>query len=185
MAYDLNIEGWMSELELQAIEQLALIPPSGGVVAEVGSWMGRSAVCWAMTARPDVTIYCFDPFARFNEFKKNTSQFPNIIPVQGLVPGQVTYTDPRPIDCFFIDASHENPDEWDIIKHFLPFVKTDGIIAGHDYTVYRKNIPPVFPAVNLNVHRLEEMFNQKARVIDRLWYFRKPKRWDFDIDRYE
>jgi predicted O-methyltransferase YrrM len=185
MAYDLNIEGWMSENELQVIEQLALIPQNNGVVAEVGSWMGRSAVCWAMTAHPSTTIYCFDPFNRLDKFVENTSQFKNIIPVKGLVPSQAVYTDPRPIDVFFVDSDHKNPNEWEVIKHFLPFVRTDGIIAGHDYTVYRKNTPPTFPDVNLNVHRLEEMFNQKARIIDKLWYFRKPKRWDFDIDRYE
>ena len=154
MAYDLNIEGWMTEAELQVIEQLALIPQNNGVVAEVGSWMGRSAVCWAMTAHPSTTIYCFDPFNRLDKFVENTSQFKNIIPVKGLVPSQAVYTDPRPIDVFFVDSDHKNPNEWEVIKHFLPFVRTDGIIAGHDYTVYRKNTPVSYTHLTLPTKRI-------------------------------
>lgn len=187
MPYKLDIKGWMFEEELKVIEQLATPVTKSGVIVEVGSFCGRSAIAWSMSADPTVTIYCFDHFYEhlldpegkpcnsWEEFQKNTQEFKNIVPIRGSVPQDVKYTDTRPIDIFFIDASHHNPNDWDIIQHFLPFVKSGGIVAGHDYTIYINNHNPVaFPDVNLNVHRLEELFNQKAKVTTTIWYLVKP-----------
>ena len=110
----------------------------------------------------------------WQEFQTNTADFKNVTPVRGTVPDQIGYTDPRPIDIFFIDATHNNPGDWDIIQHFLPFVKSGGIVAGHDYSPYINIHGVSFPDVNLNVHRLEEIFNQKAKVTTTLWYLVKP-----------
>jgi predicted O-methyltransferase YrrM len=184
MSYNLEVEGWMNEEELQIIERMAGYVPADGVIVEVGSWLGRSAVAWATSADPSVTVYCFDPFRRWDEFVKNTEQFPNIIPVKGLVPSESTYEDPRKIDMFFIDASHSNPNDWDIILHFLPFIKPGGYILGHDYTPYYRTNGPDYPDVNLNVHRLEEIFDLKVKVNNRLWWFKKPLNWTYDPARY-
>ena len=186
MPYKLNIKGWMHEEELQVIEQLAKTAGPVGVIVEVGSFCGKSSIAWAMSADPSVTIYCFDPFYEqigdnegnncntWEEFQKNTSEFKNIISIRGLTPQQSAYTDPRPIDIFFIDASHYNPSDWDIIEHFIPFIKPGGIIAGHDYSLYLTEPTIAFPDVNNNVHKLEEMFNQKAKVTKTFWYLIKP-----------
>ena len=187
MPYKTDIKGWMHEEELQVIEQLAKTAQPIGVIAEVGSFCGKSTVAWAMNADPSVTIYCFDPFYEaiedhegnvcntWEEFQKNTAEFKNVIPIRGLTPQHAGYTDPRLIDVFFVDASHHNPSDWAIIEHFLPFVKPGGIIAGHDYNSYFCECPVAFPDVNLNVHRLEEMFNQKAKVTTTFWYLIKPE----------
>jgi hypothetical protein len=129
-------------------------------------------------------VYCFDPFDRWDEFVKNTEQFSNIIPVKGLVPSESVYDDPRKIDMVFIDASHSNPSDWEIISYFLPLVKPGGYIVGHDYTHYRHSQGVQYPDVNLNLHRLEEMFDQKARINNILWWFKKPLEGDFDTSRY-
>lgn len=187
MPYKLDIKGWMYEEELKTIEELAKTVKPVGVIAEVGSFCGKSAIAWSLSADPSVTIYCFDPFYEhihdpdgnlcnsWEEFQTNTAEFKNIIPIRGLTPDHAKYTDPRPIDIFFIDASHHNPSDWAIIEHFLPFVKPGGIIAGHDYSLYLTGYPTAFPDVNLNVHRLEEMFNQKAKVTTTFWYLIKPE----------
>jgi predicted O-methyltransferase YrrM len=184
MSYNLEIEGWMHEVELQAIEQLATRVPANGVIVEVGSWCGRSAVAWATSADPSVTVFCFDPFYRWDDFEKNTKQFSNIVPVKGLVPSESTYEDSRKIDIVFIDAGHHNPNDWEIISHFLPFIKPGGYIAGHDYTTYRNRQGIEYPDVNLNVHRLEELFDQKAKINDSLWWFKKPLEGNFNTDMY-
>jgi hypothetical protein len=197
MPYNLEIDGWMSEIELQDIERLARTVPANGVIVEVGSWKGRSAVAWATSSDPSVTVYCFDPFYRWDDFVKNTEQFPNIVPIKGLVPSESTYKDSKKIDIFFIDASHSNPGDWEIIEHFLPFIAPNGYIGGHDYTPYRIAAARDFqgprhgldyPDVNTNVHRLEEMFDQKAIVgkkrrgpYNRSWWLKKPP--DFDTGK--
>ena len=115
MPYNLEIDGWMNENELQNIERLARTVPANGVIVEIGSWKGRSAAAWAASADPSVTVYCFDPFYKWDEFVENTAQFTNIVPVKGMVPIECTYTDTRKIDICFIDAGHWNPDDWKII----------------------------------------------------------------------
>jgi hypothetical protein len=115
-----------------------------------------------------------NPCNTWEEFQKNTAEFKNIITIRGLTPNDAKYADQRPIDIYFIDASHRNPDDWDIIEHFLPFIKSGGIVAGHDYTLYNTGCLMTFPDVNQNVHRLEEMFNQKAKITSRFWYLVKP-----------
>lgn len=186
MPYNLDIKGWMFEEELQVIEQLAKQVMPNGVIVEVGSFCGKSTLAWAMNADSSVTIYAFDYFYEhipdengnmcnsWEEFKKNTEQFKNVISIRGGVPEDKKYTDSQLIDILFVDASHNNPNDWNIIQHFLPFVKSGGIVSGHDYSLYNTGDGLAFPDVNLNVHRLEEMFNQKAKVTNRLWYLVKP-----------
>ena len=188
MPYKLDIKGWMFENELKVIESLAKTASEVGVIVEVGSFCGKSSVAWAMSAHPSVTIYCFDifyesltdskgnPCNTWEEFQKNTVEYKNIIPIRGMTPEHAGYTDSRPIDIFFIDAGHHNPNDWNIIEHFLPFVKSGGIIAGHDYSPYTTGLPIEFPDVNQNVHKLEEMLDQKAKVTGTLWYLIKPLR---------
>ena len=60
MPYNKNILGHMYEHELKVIEKWALTVPAGGVIVEIGSFFGRSAICWAMSADPSVKIYCGD-----------------------------------------------------------------------------------------------------------------------------
>ena len=196
MPYNLEIDGWMNENELQNIERLARTVPANGVIVEIGSWKGRSAAAWAASADPSVTVYCFDPFYKWDEFVENTAQFTNIVPVKGMVPIECTYTDTRKIDICFIDAGHWNPDDWKIIEHFLPFIAANGYIGGHDYTPYSVAAARGFegprhgldyPDVNTNVHRLEEMFNQKAvagktgtGLYNKCWWLKKPPDSNFD-----
>jgi predicted O-methyltransferase YrrM len=184
MPYDLNIDGWMYETELQQIEKLSKMVPKNGVIVEVGSFCGRSSVCMAMTADPSITIYCYDYF--FNSihnsegiiidtwdfFKKNTKEFTNIIPVRGECPTETKYTNLKEIDLLFLDALHKNPSDWDIISYFLPFIKKGGIIAGHDFHTTQEFENP-FPDVNHNVKRLHKMFNSEIIVHDRVWYLLK------------
>jgi len=184
MPYNTNIPGHMSTQELAVIEQWAAQVPKNGVVVEVGSFFGRSAVCWAMSCDPSVEIICVDQFPTilqvplsfkahpgsptpgvdyrlWDMFRDNTKEYPNITPVRGLSPWKISYPG-NLIDLFFLDAAHTNPSDWDNIVYFSTFLKPGAIIAGHDYN-------SVFPDVVENVHRLENIYNTKATFYKGGW----------------
>ena len=181
-----DILGWMMDSELDIIAELARRIPKNGVAIEVGSMFGRSAACWATHAPDSAIIYCIDSWhscytqehsysvevclqnkfpisgKQYNllaEFTNNTKFFPNIKMIQGHCPSQ-TLWDNINIDLFFLDAGHTNPNDWEIIEYFLPFIKSGGIICGHDY--HENN----FPDVVENVSKLEKMFNNKAILFE-------------------
>lgn len=186
MPYDLSIIGHMVEPELKIIETWAKAVPKNGVVVEIGSFFGRSSVCWAMTADPSVKIYCGDMFLdtfvtrntvltypgapahntsypQWEIFKENIKPFKNVIPLRGWCPFGITYPGDL-IDVFFLDAAHTNPSDWENITYFSQFLKPTSLICGHDYI-------PDFPDVIENVQRLEKKYNTKAKTYEHssLW----------------
>lgn len=200
MPYKLNIPGHMFESELKIIESWAKNVPKNGVVVEIGSFFGRSAVCWAMSADPSVKIYCGDVFAeqfitdstpvpkfgelaghplpnttyfQWDNFKENVKDFSNVIPMRGMCPQGINYTG-EAIDIFFLDAAHTNPSDWENITYFSQFLKPNGMICGHDYYY-------PFPDVIENVKRLEDLYNTKATIHDgggSLWSINIPPKVD-------
>jgi hypothetical protein len=183
MPYKTNIIGWMPESDLQAIEEISKKIPENGIVVEIGSLFGKSSVCWAMSCPPSAKIYCIDKFISpyipdhgladdlceqqkipkhgviydiYSLFQENTKDFPNIISSKALVPYQMGYEGGE-IDVFFLDASHCNPNDWDILRNFVPMIKAGGILCGHDYG-------EAFPDVMTNIERLEKIIGNKVVV---------------------
>lgn len=68
MPYNLRIPGQFTERELWAIEALAKLVPPGGVVVEVGSFLGMSSYAWAKSVDPSVTVYCIDAWEKDAEY---------------------------------------------------------------------------------------------------------------------
>jgi hypothetical protein len=186
MPYDLSIIGHMVEQELKIIESWASNVPKNGVVVEIGSFFGRSAVCWGLTADPSVRIYCGDMFldtfttgrdrltypgapapatsySQWEIFKENIKPFKNIFPMRGWCPHDITYSGDL-IDVFFLDAAHTNPSDWENITYFSQFLKPNSMICGHDYI-------PAFPDVIKNVNLLEKQYNTKVTTYENgsLW----------------
>lgn len=194
MPYDVNILGWMPENDLKVLESLSKTVPDNGVIVEVGSYMGRSSACWAMSA-PTAKVVCIDAFHDFEipstvnipdevaeqycnpkynhyynlyrEFLKNTQRFTNIVTMQGYCP-TVTYNEGE-IDLLFLDATHTNPSDWEILTDLVPKVKVGGVISGHDYGHQ-------FPNVIQNVYRLEQIL-KKQRTLH--W---QTSVWSFVVD---
>lgn len=184
MAYNASLIGWMTEYDLRAIEMLANQVPSTGTIVEIGSMFGKSSTAFAMTC-PTATILCIDMFPDeivpnetlmdaeictvhgyplpsqiYNisqEFDKNMQQFSNVTKVVSYSPYELEIEIPD-IDLFFLDALHENPNDWDNIERFLPHIKETGIIAGHDYGI------PYYPDVADNVKRLEILLGKTATL---------------------
>jgi hypothetical protein len=172
--YDMTINGHMNETELQCIEAWASAVPENGVIVEVGSLFGRSAVAWAKSCDPSVKVYCVDTFYDANtdmdfydQFHENTKDISNIHPVVQVCP-YFKYSKyiGDPADIFFVDAAHSNPNDWEIIQFGLKNLKSGGLLCGHDYL-------SVFPDVKLNVNRLEEMLGKQATFYSgtSLWSF--------------
>lgn len=167
--YDLNIPGPMNFFDLLIIEEWANLVPENGVVVEVGSHLGRSSYSWAKSIPSSATLYCVDiwdeiyemnlagesqPINRYEIFLENVNSCKNIIPIKGKAPN-INYPG-NPIDIFYIDASHYNPSDLQIIMHFKKFLKPNAKICGHDYS-------NLFPDVKTNVKILEHMYKTKVK----------------------
>ena len=172
--YDLSISGYMDEYALKVIEEWAKEVPSDGVVVEIGSHLGRSSYCWAKSIPETATLYCIDTWHdirkqfepkhkrgpmvnRYEKFLENIKTCKNIIPIKGKAPN-ITYTG-NPIDIFYIDATHYNPNDLQIILYFTKFLKPNAKICGHDYL-------DAWPTVKYNVKILEYKYNTKVKLFE-------------------
>jgi len=151
---DTSILGFMAPRELLQISEWAKMVPADGVIVEVGSYLGLSASAWA-EADSSVKVYCIDKFDDLAGFIKNTSNYPNVIPLRGDSPNNVDYPGDL-IDIFFLDASHTNPSDLEYIEYFLPLIKPGGLFCGHDYGDSR------YPDIMTNIKLLEDMLGQKV-----------------------
>lgn len=168
--YDLNIEGFMMEPELQLIEKLAESVPKDGIIVEVGTFKGRSAYAWAMSCDPSVTVYCIDKEYQ-DDFVTNMKDCHNVKLIIGRFPYSAKYTGP-PIDIFFLDGQHTNPDDIDGIKHILPHIKPGGLLCGHDF--YEGNDTIEQKCILANIKELEQQLNQNVTIHPNtsIWSFR-------------
>lgn len=167
--YNLDIPGWMAETELREIERLAAEIPANGLIVEIGCLYGRSTYAWAKSCDPSVKVLVIDPFYEEHQrdkFDANIAGIENIEVIDGKAPDKMIYPG-HMIDLLFIDATHYNPNDMDIIEYFLPFIKPGGILSGHDYY-------ETFPDVVANVRVLEERLGQKVRnpLATTIWEFR-------------
>jgi hypothetical protein len=181
-----DILGYMSRSELRVITSWAKSVPENGVIVELGSFFGRSAVEWANNVHPSTKIYCVDWFLEdllinwgdeteptypvkgqtyniWESFLKNTKDYKNIFPIRGKCPENITYPGDI-IDVLFIDLHHQNPEDIDSLNFFMPYMKPGGVICGHDYC-------DAWPDVKSNVKMLEEKFNTTATFYEHttLW----------------
>lgn len=172
-----DILGYTTPVELEVISSWAKHVPKNSTVVELGSFFGRSSIAWVENAHPSIKIYCIDWFLEnlyidwndgtqpsypakgvtynvWESFLDNTKNYSNIIPLRGNSPKDITYPGDL-IDVLFIDLHHQNPVDIDNLNFFIPFMKPNGVICGHDYC-------DAWPDVKDNVKFLEEKFNKTA-----------------------
>ncbi|MCO8128819.1 class I SAM-dependent methyltransferase [Acidimicrobiia bacterium EGI L10123] len=58
-----DVEGWLTDAQIQALHEAARACPPGGRIVEIGSFRGRSTVVLASSAPVDVEIVAIDPHA--------------------------------------------------------------------------------------------------------------------------
>jgi len=172
-----SVPGFSTNKDLDIVYEWARTVPENGVIVEVGTFMGRTAVAFAEGAPASAKIYCIDyyndwtcniqpddapggdfweigkVYSKQEKFSQFTKDYPNIIPLKLNYHEKCYPYNKEPIDVLFIDALHRNPDDILNIVYLKGFVKNGGMICGHDY--YDDNR---FPDVGKNINFLEKTF---------------------------
>jgi predicted O-methyltransferase YrrM len=140
---------------------------------EIGSFIGESTIIFAEHFKEVIAIDPFqpdyhkeDPTSRFNfdevydEYIRRTSPFPNIKTLRLTSDDAVKELDSELYDFIYIDGIHTYEQVKIDIDNYLPLLKPNGIIGGHDYG-------PHWPGVNKAVN---EKFGQPdKRYKDTSW----------------
>jgi predicted O-methyltransferase YrrM len=151
------IEGWFN-METQYLELLNATP-EGGVFVELGCYKGKSTSFIGVEIhkqKRDIEFIAVDSFQGAtnstdeNEFiaYQNISDFEetyryNVYPIgnkittiKALSHETANLFKDGSVDCLFIDAGHSYEAVKKDIEAWLPKMKPNGIMAGHDYTAW-------------------------------------------------
>lgn len=173
----LATNGWMEPDELEYIASLA---SRSKIIVELGTWRGRSAVCWAENT--EGIVYCVDLWANdaygipfpddppdlhrrpewlLTEFLRNTSGIRNIVPIRTRTEIAATIFSNLGIrpDVVFVDADHGYNGVVADINAWRPLLAEGGVLCGHDYSYYG------WP----DVKKVVDWMIPSFRVINTLW----------------
>lgn len=112
------------------------------IIAEIGSYAGVSSELFSNYCKH---ITCIDPWVEYGEmnsdeisngeklFDSMIKDKTNITKLKRYSSDAVNYFKDDYFDLIYIDASHEYDDVKNDITYWLPKIKTNGIISGHDY----------------------------------------------------
>lgn len=172
----LAIDGWMTYEELTWLAQTAR---ECEVIIEIGSYKGRSAR--ALADNCIGRVYCIDPWNEityddndsssisiikanvFDEFRENLKdhiELGRVIPLKQHA-NEVKFNSCA--DLVFIDGDHRYPSIMGDIKRAKEWIKSGGIIAGHDYN--QQGCPSVKRAV-------DEVFPE-FQLVGTIWWTQK------------
>jgi predicted O-methyltransferase YrrM len=161
-------DGWLRADEGRAYRDLARTassPTAGGVIVEVGCWLGRSTSYLAGLCRArTLSLVCVDHWAgssdRFDaqyrqllasrdieaEFRRHLDALALTADIRRTTSLAAAATfKPGSVDLVFLDASHDEPAIAADIAAWRPTLRPGGILAGHDY---RDDHPGVVAAVD-------------------------------------
>jgi hypothetical protein len=132
----LEIEGWMSSLELQWLSEQAV---THDVIVELGCYYGRSTR--ALADHCPGTVYAVDNWEMlwekektFRKFQENLSSSKGrVVPVHAdhMNIGQWLYKRPNMV---FIDGDHRYDNVYHDIEYWLAWCAPGALFCGHDYT---------------------------------------------------
>lgn len=152
-----DVPGYLTEVDMEAIEYIVKKIPDSGHIVEIGSFLGKSAVEWAKNTKKNnknYKIICIDSFnsqieilkellrtanfdipelnSNLELFRHYTKAYDNIVPLEAFF--DVNFQFDLKVDLVFEDSDHTQK----TLSHALPFwwsrIKNGGILAGHDYT---------------------------------------------------
>lgn len=192
-------EDWFNYQELYS--EMVRQFPDGSKFVEVGSWKGRSAAFMAVeiiNSGKKIKFDCVDtwlgseehtnpnspyyepiletPNGLYDQFLKNIEPVKSVInPIRmKSIEASKLYAD-ESLDFIFIDAAHDYQSVKEDITVWLPKLKKNGIIAGHDYA---DDHPDVKRAVN-------ELFSE-IETVSTCWVYRNnPKKFSIIVPTYK
>ena len=114
------------------------------VIAEIGSFSGVSSELFAMHC---TTLYCIDPWLPYPEIEKMymdaseiffdfmQKSYNNIIKMKLSSKEAVAHFEDNTLDLVYLDASHNYTSVKEDLQLWLPKIKVNGFIAGHDIII--------------------------------------------------
>lgn len=150
----------------------SLTPTKGMTLVEIGAFEGDSTEIFCNWFKEVVTI---DPWQSnigditntvnmdkvYDRFCKRMIKYDNITALRHYSYDIVSNFDDESIDIVYIDGSHKYNDVLRDLKDWLPKVKKDGFIAGHDYC---KKFKGVVQAVNQTIGKPDKVFKDYSWV---------------------
>lgn len=184
--------GWMTDSELQFLAHQSRLHRT---IIEVGSWHGRSATAIVENMPENAILYCIDTWNGtpneksdtntfhatadlldgdyvYNHFMSNMFEYiqkGKVIPIRMHSEHAASLLKNKNViaDMIFIDAGHTYEDVKKDIISWMPLLRSNGILCGHDYHVDGV----AWPGVHRAVH---EMFNNVRNVTNTgIWQIRK------------
>jgi hypothetical protein len=109
-------------------------------------------------------------YVTIDNFKQNTRDCPNIIPLQGASPQDFLDWN-LPVDLVFLDGLHHNPGFWEDMNFWFHHIKPGGIFCGDDCA-------RTHPDVLWSVHDFAKTHNLPFLVEGRIWMLPVPPHRD-------
>jgi predicted O-methyltransferase YrrM len=179
--YYQKINGWFN-MENQYLELLDFCKLDS-IFVELGAWKGKSTcfIATEISKKPGVKFYTVDTFVGITQTSEQTEievynredkdifdQFiKNIEPVKNHVNYIISESHTAAknfkdgsVDVIFIDAGHSYEAVKNDIQNWLPKMKSNSIIAGHDYTA-------AWPGV---IKAVDEFFGKPDKVENSCWF---------------
>ncbi len=151
--------------DLLALAQLAHKVPEEGLIVELGSWVGESAIVMHEgSADKHARVFAVDPHLPFLDtctcniygnvtadevhqtFCKNTAKLDRLTHIRKLSTDAAASFRNKSIHLLFVDAGHDRQSIEADLKAWFPKMHPDGVIAFHDYKA------ELFPEVEAVVH---------------------------------
>lgn len=154
-----RIDGWFGDLEARLYRHQVDRVTRPARFVEIGSWKGRSSVCMASAIEASgkpIEFWCVDTWRGSWEHQEMgvvrdgdlyRTFLANTRPVRDAIrPLRMTSLEAADrfpdgsLDFVFIDAAHDFDSVLADIRAWLPKVRPDGVLAGHDYGSRRRGV---------------------------------------------
>jgi hypothetical protein len=135
------------------------------IICELGSFSGVSSELFALTCKK---IFCIDAWMPYNDmvdpiltkqgeanFDKMAQKYTNIVKIKGDSSIEHTNFPNSFFDAVYIDANHAYISVKQDIQKWLPKIKNDGFICGHDYDFLpdvQKAVDEIFYGCNIKTY---------------------------------
>jgi predicted O-methyltransferase YrrM len=174
-----QIPGWFDPVKALALQQVVRQLTAPAVLAELGSYVGRSTVAIAAVMPADSRLWCVDHFqgsretqgmtagGQFDSFQKNMEAFGLRSRIEVLPMTTLQAADrfqPESLDFLLVDASHDYASVKADLERWYPKLKRGGFLVCDDY---HTNWPGVMQAV-------DELKQPGQVLAGALWVHRRP-----------